>query len=140
MTVNHHVLIVEDDPGTSHLLTQIVRRAGYEAVLARNGHEALAYLDGHPTHLLLLDLMMRGMDGWTLLTRIRADERLAHLPVVIVTAVHPREQPARLAEYKGMYEAYFVKPFEVDKLVETIERLLNSTRPDRDTRALGMDG
>jgi CheY-like chemotaxis protein len=136
MTASRQVLIVEDDPGTSHLLIQIVRRAGYEAALARNGHEALAYLDGHPTHLLLLDLMMRGMDGWTLLTRLRADERLAHLPVVIVSAVHPREQPARLAEYEGMYEAYFVKPFEVDKLVETIDQILNSTPPDRETQDL----
>lgn len=136
MTASRLVLIVEDDPGTSDLLVQIVRMAGYQAVLAHNGHEALAYLDGHTPHLLLLDLMMPRMDGWTLLSHIRADERMAPIPVMIVSAMHPREKPERFAQYKGMYQAYFVKPFDVDKLVATIDQLLSSPQPYRTTQDL----
>jgi two-component system OmpR family response regulator len=119
------VLIVEDDPGTSGLLLQIVRRAGYEPALARSGREALRDLDQSGADLLLLDLMMKEMDGWTLLDIVRGDSRFASVPVIIISARHPREDPTRVEAYADKYDAYFVKPFEVDELVATMGRILS---------------
>lgn len=124
MASNRRVLIVEDDPGTSGLLLQIVRRAGYEPVLARSGKEALRHLEQAGADLLLLDLMMKEMDGWTLLDIVRGDARFATLPAVIISARHPREDPARVEAYADRYEAYLVKPFEVDELVSVMGRIL----------------
>ena len=125
MANNRRVLIVEDDPGTSGLLVQIVRRAGYEPALARSGREALRDLDQSGADLLLLDLMMKEMDGWTLLDIIRADSRFPSLPVIIISARHPREDPTRVEAYADKYDAYLVKPFEVDELVATMGRILS---------------
>ena len=119
------VLIVEDDPGTSGLLLQIVRRAGYEPALARSGREALRDLDQSGADPLLLDLMMKEMDGWTLLDIVRGDSRFASVPVIIISARHPREDPTRVEAYADKYDAYFVKPFEVDELVATMGRILS---------------
>jgi CheY-like chemotaxis protein len=118
------ILVVEDDPGTSYLLEQIVQRAGYTPVLARRGHEALHLLRETGVDLVLLDLMMKKMDGWTLLETIKADPHLSEIPVLIVSARHPREDPLRTEAHADMFEAYFVKPFEVDELVAKLAELL----------------
>lgn len=127
MANNRRVLIVEDDSGTSALIVQIVRRAGYEPILARSGPEALRLLAEASADLLLLDLMMKEMDGWTLLDMIRADPKFATLPAIIISARHPREDPIRVATYADKYDAYFVKPFEVDKLMATMAEILDAS-------------
>jgi len=124
MADKRRVLIVEDDPGTSHLLAQIVKRTGYIASLARTGTEGLSRLRKEGADLLLLDLMMRDMDGWTLLETIRADEQFSTLPVVIISARHPQEDPQRTEEHAGMFDDYLVKPFEVDELVAKLREIL----------------
>ncbi len=124
MAQKRRVLVVEDDPGTIDLLGQIVERAGYRPVLARSGRQALRLLQERGVDLVLLDLMMKEMDGWTLLESIKADERFSGLPVLIISAKHPREDPKRTKAHADMFEDYFVKPFEVDKLVARMAEFL----------------
>lgn len=126
MADKRRVLIVEDDPGTSGLLLQIVRRAGYEPALARSGPQALHELDRAGADLLLLDLMMKGMDGWAVLDSVRSDDRFASLPVLIISARHPREDPTRVEAYADKYDGYFVKPFELNELVAAMARFLDA--------------
>jgi DNA-binding response OmpR family regulator len=118
------ILIVEDDLGTIHLLEQIVRRAGYQPVLARGGEEGLRLLREEGADLILLDLMMRGVDGWTLLESIKTDARFSPIPVIIISAKHPREDPTRTSTHADMFEDYLTKPFEVDELVARLQELL----------------
>lgn len=127
MATKHRILVVEDDAGTAHLLAQIVQRAGYVAVVARGAREALAYLQEEEADLLLLDLMMREMDGWSLLEIIKSDARLAPLPVIIVSARHPQEDPVRTQAHAGMFVDYLLKPFEVDELVARIKQVLGQS-------------
>ncbi len=124
MAQRHRILIIEDDPGTLNLLEQIVRRAGYEPYLARGAQEGLERLRKDGADLLLLDLMMRNMDGWTLLERIKADDHLRQVPVIIISARHPREDPVRTEAHAGMFEGYLVKPFEVNVLLARIGEIL----------------
>ncbi len=124
MAQKHRILIVEDDPGTLNLLEQIVRRAGYEPCLARGAQEGLDRLQQDGADLLLLDLMMRNMDGWSLLEKIKADDLLRQIPVIIISARHPKEDPERTEAHAGMFEGYLVKPFEVNALIAKIGEIL----------------
>jgi DNA-binding response OmpR family regulator len=124
MTPEKRVMIVEDDPGTINLLSQIVKRAGYQPILARGGWEALHLLQEGGADLVLLDLMMKGMDGWALLESIKADDRLGHVPVIIISAKHPAEDPRQVEAHAGKFEDYLLKPFEVDELVARMSHLL----------------
>jgi DNA-binding response OmpR family regulator len=124
MAQRRRVLIVEDDLGTINLLGQIVKRAGYEPILARGGQEGLDLLQERGVDLVLLDLMMREMDGWALLRAIRADDRLGTVPVIIISAKHPAEHPRQMEAHAGMFEEYLVKPFEVDELVNKMAEVL----------------
>lgn len=124
MAEKHRVLIVEDDPGTINLLRHIVLRAGYEPILARGGKEGLRLLQEGGADLILLDLMMRDMDGWTVLETIKTDDRFCTLPVIIVSAKAPSEHPGAMDTHAAKFEAYFIKPFEINELLAKISELL----------------
>lgn len=86
------VLVVEDDPDVRDTLAEVLREAGYQAVVAEDGLEALSILrqeaaGGHRPSLILLDLMMPRMDGWQFRQEQLADPGLASIPVLVVTAV-----------------------------------------------------
>jgi DNA-binding response OmpR family regulator len=121
------ILIVEDNSGTMNLLNQIVQRAGYQSILARGGQEALDLLQAGKVDLILLDIMMRDVNGWTVLKTIKEDAILCDVPVIIVSAMAPSEHPPQIEAHTGMYEDYFVKPFEIDVLVASIAKALSQS-------------
>jgi DNA-binding response OmpR family regulator len=128
MAEKQRVLIIEDDAGTLNLLNHIVLRAGYQPILASRGQEGLHLLETVGADLILLDIMMRGMDGWTVLEKIKQDARWGTTPVVIVSAKGPSEHASQMDSYAAMYEDYFLKPFSVDDLVAKISEILQSRR------------
>jgi CheY-like chemotaxis protein len=84
---SEHILIVEDDKNLRDSLFDALSLEGYEVVVAEHGQAALQYLrTGARPCLILLDLMMPVMDGWTLRREILKDQALADIPVVVMTA------------------------------------------------------
>jgi CheY-like chemotaxis protein len=80
-------LVVEDDTATRAALVLLLQAEGCAADSVPDGRQALAYLSAHqPPRLILLDMMMPVMDGWTFLAERRKDQALAAVPVVIFTA------------------------------------------------------
>lgn len=124
--VKKQILIVEDDIGTLHLLQQIVLRAGYQPLLARGGSEAMTLLQQSAIDLVLLDIVLRDTDGWTVLKSIRAEPRLNNVPVFIVSGRSPSEYRSEMQVLDKLYDDYFLKPFEVHLLVERIGAALNN--------------
>jgi two-component system chemotaxis response regulator CheY len=124
MAEKKRILIVEDSSTTLALLREIVQRAGYEPLHASRGWIALDRLRKDGADLVFLDLMMKDMDGWSLLEEIKADERLAPIPVFIISARHPKEDPVAVEAHEHMFEEYYVKPFEVDALVNRLREIL----------------
>jgi DNA-binding response OmpR family regulator len=120
------ILIIEDDTGTMNLLEQIVMRAGYEPVLAHGGQAGLRLLQETDIDLILLDIRMKDVDGWTVLMTLKADPRFSDIPVLIVSAKTPAEHPSRMEALADLYEDYFVKPFEVDDLIARIAQVLKT--------------
>jgi CheY-like chemotaxis protein len=109
------VLIVEDDPELRHMMVQMLALEGFEPESAGDGLEALQMLRApgpHP-HVIVLDMMMPRMDGWEFCREQRRDPRLAHIPVVVLSAA-PREWLQIPAA------AVLSKPFDYDRLLAAI--------------------
>ena len=122
--VRTHRLLVADDSVTSRmLLKNILETAGYQVTTAVDGLEAFTTLRTGEFELVVSDVEMPRMDGFELTAKIRAEPKLAELPVVLVTALGSREHQERGIDVGA--NAYIVKSsFDQSNLLEIIDRLL----------------
>ena len=125
--MSHHIVIIDDDREMVTLGRLILEREGFKIMSASNGEDGLALLEREHSQvsLVLLDIMMLGMDGWEVLTHIRNNEKLAHIPVIMLTARHYLEDEKETATYSDLFNGYVVKPFVVKDLLSKIEDLLD---------------
>jgi DNA-binding response OmpR family regulator len=121
------ILMIEDDREMVTLGKLILEREGYDVVAAYGGAEGLEFLQREDAaiDLLLLDIMMIGVDGWQVLTAVKADEKLRHIPVIMLTARHYLEDEEQTANYADKFEHYIVKPFVVRDLLAKIAEVLS---------------
>ena len=113
------VLVIEDDQAIRELLTIVLAAEGYDIRVATNGREGLVMVDQWRPHLVLLDLLMRDMDGWT----FRAEQRrhgLADIPVLILTGAGDPD-----AQAEALAAPVLHKPFELDELLRSVQGLVN---------------
>ena len=87
MAAGKHILVVEDDDGLRRLLRQSLSLAGYMVTEARGGFEALRQLDHQLPDVIVLDLVMPGVDGFSVAAETAVHARTRHIPIVIVTAL-----------------------------------------------------
>jgi DNA-binding response OmpR family regulator len=113
------VLVVEDEPDTVFLLKHILRSAGFNVLGATNGPEAIRKLSDVKPHLVLLDLMMPGMDGWETYQYMR---KVSDVPVMIISAIANRDDVVR-ALRQGV-DDYMTKPFLNGEVVARVEAIL----------------
>jgi DNA-binding response OmpR family regulator len=121
--MSRRVLVVDDEPNIVMSLEFLMRRAGFEVAIARNGKEALAALDGVPPDLLLLDVMMPEFDGYEVCERIRARPEWSATKIIMLTA-RGREVERERGLALGA-DAYVTKPFSTRDLVEQVKRMLD---------------
>jgi len=121
----HRVLVVEDNGNARESLLMLLEAQGFDAEGAENGREALRVLrEGYDACLILLDLMMPIMDGWTFRIEQRQDARLADIPVAVLTAtVNPGQEAQRLGAV-----AAFQKPLDLDRLLELVAQYCPKSR------------
>jgi two-component system alkaline phosphatase synthesis response regulator PhoP len=120
------ILMIEDDREMVTLGQFILEREGYEVLVAYSGTDGLELLRQETgVDLLLLDIMMIGMDGWQVLTEVKSDEDLRHIPVIMLTARHYLEDEDETANYSDKFEHYVVKPFVVRDLLAKIAEVLD---------------
>ena len=120
------VVIADDDPATGAVLTAMLRRTGAECHLARNGAEALALVREVLPDALILDVNMPGMDGFEVLTTLRADVLTARIPVVLLTARQQEEDVLR--GFSCGANDYITKPFNPVEIAARVARYLPRTR------------
>ena len=125
--MTHRILMIDDDREMITLGRLILEREGFEVISAHGGLEGLEILNkaDQQIDLILLDIMMLGMDGWQVLQIIKSNEKLAHIPVIMLTARHYLEDESETSNYAGMYNGYVVKPFVVRDLLGKIKDLIN---------------
>ncbi len=115
-----HVLVVEDDPGIRSLLHDILRESGYTVSLAETGDAALEQMRQQRPDLVLLDLMLPGMNGWTFLRTRERDRELATVPVLVISA----SGPSGTAHAQELGAPVFLdKPFDIGELLAAVDRL-----------------
>lgn len=120
--MSKRILIVDDEPNIVMSLEFLMKRAGFEVAIARNGREALGALAGTPPDLLLLDVMMPEFDGYEVCERIRADPAWAATKIVMLTA-RGRDSERDRGLALGA-DAYVTKPFSTRELVAQVEAML----------------
>jgi CheY-like chemotaxis protein len=121
-TRKRSVLIVDDDATITSVLEFLLADSGYEVRSAGDGRVALQLSEEWHPDLILLDLMMPVMNGWEVMTRLRANPEMRHIPVLILSA---DQNVARKAMDLGA-EGYIAKPFDVDDLLSRVASLLKS--------------
>ncbi len=119
------ILIADDSPTEVLLFQQIMQTLGHETIVARDGEEAERLIVERVPDLVILDVVMPQKDGYQVCRRIRREDRLKHIKVIIVST---RNQESD--KYWGMRQgadAYFGKPFDISDLVEIVRNLLDGT-------------
>ncbi len=116
------VLVVDDEPNIVLSLEFLMKKAGFEVEVARNGQEALAAIARRPPDVLLLDVMMPEMDGFEVCERLRADPRGRATKVVMLTA-RGRDSERQRGLALGA-DAYVTKPFSTRDLVARVKAML----------------
>lgn len=120
------ILIVDDEPFNVDYLEQELEDLHYETVSASNGQEALEKLQSESPDLVLLDIMMPVMDGFAVLTQLKADSRLRDIPVIIISANNDLQSVVKGIEQGA--EDYLPKPFEPVLLHARISSSLEKKR------------
>jgi CheY-like chemotaxis protein len=118
------LLLVEDNAMNRDMLSRRLARAGFETVIAVDGAQALEQLEAERPALVLLDMNLPVLDGWTVCERIRAHEELARTPIIALTA-HAMAEDRKRALAAGC-DDYATKPVDFPALVSKIEGLLKS--------------
>mgnify|MGYP000580746677 CR=1 FL=1 len=120
------IIVAEDEYDSLQTISMILKHNGIQLHIARNGRECLHLLQQVTPTVVILDLMMPELDGWATLAQIRADQRIAHLPVVAVTAYYSVEmmEEARLAGFDG----FFNKPVSPTKFVQKLAEIVSKKR------------
>jgi len=114
------ILVVDDEPDIRDSIADLLRAEDFDVATAADGADALAYIRAprNAVGLILLDLMMPEVDGWAFRREQLADQSIASIPVVIMSAVHDvRAAAASLAAAD-----FLIKPIELAKLLNVVQR------------------
>lgn len=128
------LLIVEDDPGIAAFVCKGFREQGYTVNHVTDGHEALALACAQPHDAAIVDLMLPGLDGLSLIRQLRA--RGQHLPILILSARHSVDD--RVLGLQTGSDDYLVKPFSFIELQARVQALLRRRGEPNDTPLLRL--
>ena len=118
-TMAKTILIVEDDKFLRELIVQKLLKEGYDISEAIDGEEGIKKIKTEKPDLILLDLILPGIDGFEVLSRMKADEKLAKIPVIILSNLGQREEIERglkLGANDYMIKAHFTPREIIDKI------------------------
>ncbi len=113
------ILVVEDQQEIRELIAKYLSKEGYEVVVAQQGFEALEAFENQNIHLVLLDVMMPGINGFEVLAEIR---KVSEVPVIMLTA--KQEEVDRLKGFQLGVDDYVIKPFSPRELIKRIQVFL----------------
>jgi DNA-binding response OmpR family regulator len=128
MTRATRILVADDDPSILRLLQLNFELEGFEVHTASDGEDALAKARSTSPDVVVLDVMMPGLDGWEVCRRLKEDEAMHEVPVILLTALG-QEQERRHGMSVGAAE-YVMKPFDPEELVSVVRGTLTGAGRD----------
>lgn len=121
-----NILVIEDDEIVARTIERSLRGNEFKVTVANSGVEGLKTARRQPTHLVLLDVIMPGMDGYTVCREMRADPLLTNIPILFLTAKAKDED--RITGFLAGADDYLTKPFNIDELILRIRAILRRAR------------
>lgn len=118
--MSHTILVVDDEERMRKLIGAYLKKEGYEVLEAENGLEVLTVFKSRNIHLLILDVMMPVMDGWTVCTELR---KLSDVPIILLTA--KGEDDDKILGFELGTDHYITKPFNMRLLMAKVKSLIN---------------
>ncbi len=119
------ILVIDDDPAISELVSINLEMAGYDVSQAEDGIKGQALALQLQPDLIMLDLMLPKLDGFTVCQRLRRDERTADIPVLMLTALGQTQD--KVDGFNAGADDYLTKPFEVEEMLARVRALLRRT-------------
>lgn len=116
------ILLVDDDRDFSQLLEFDLKKKGYQVVVALNGEEGLERVQAENPDLIVLDIKMPKMDGYTFVRRLKKDNLAKNTPLIVLTSYEPMKDMFQL---EGITE-YYVKSVNMEGLLKAIEKNLTA--------------
>lgn len=117
------VLLVEDDRALRRYLEVVLQRTGYAVISAGDGLEAMRFLLTARVDIVVTDALMPNLDGYGLCRFVRSSTHLAHLPIILLSALDPKNS----TDESEQVNAFLAKPVSPDELIQTIHRLRRSS-------------
>ena len=112
------LVVIDDDPSVLDLMSRFLTKEGFDVHTASNGREGLELAKTKHPVAITTDVMMPGMDGWSVITALKADPDTAHIPIILVTITDNREMGVAL----GVFE-YLAKPVDWNRLRGVLDRI-----------------
>ena len=132
------VLVIDDDPAVLTIASKRLQSEGIRTLTADNGADGLRMVKEHRPEVVVLDLMMPGMHGYTLIQEIRNDASLSHVRILVTSAKTYSSDIERTQRLGA--DRYLSKPYDLQKFWDTIAELLGETRPPFTIRFWGTRG
>ncbi|OAI54586.1 hypothetical protein AYO44_03325 [Planctomycetaceae bacterium SCGC AG-212-F19] len=126
---SYTILVVDDSPSVRRVLTTLLKRAGWNVLLAKDGLDALEVLHhtARPPDLILLDVEMPRMDGFELLATLRGEESYRAIPVVMVTSRAGEKHRHKALELGA--KGYVIKPYQDEALLQFVRQKIQQSQP-----------
>ena len=122
--MNDTILIVEDEVRLRFLLRDYLKKDGFTVLEASDGEEALNIFSQNNVNLIVLDVMMPRINGYKISRLLKFDAKYKNIPILMVTA-RSQEEDKLIGEETGADE-YITKPFDLDEVVKTVQKYLNT--------------
>ncbi len=117
------VLVVDDEPTNIELLEGYLSK-DYDILKAHDGNEAMIIVEANPPDIILLDIMMPGMNGYEVCKKLKDDRNTNHIPIVMVTALHEKEDRNKAIEAGA--DDFITKPFDIIELTVRVKSYLRT--------------
>lgn len=129
------ILLVDDEPSMVMVTKKVVEIGGYEVIVAVDGREGLEKAYALKPDLIMLDVMLPKLNGYSMCALLKQDQLYRHIPIVMLSAKSQEED--RLMGMECGADAYIVKPYESRKLLEEIRTLLANGASEQNPKAGG---
>ena len=127
MTEKKRILVVDDEPDFCSIVQGNLEKEGFEVEVAYDGNEGLSKVKANPPDAIVLDVMMPEKDGYAVCKEIKEDDKLADIPIVMLTAVASHVTSTRYSHYDGMSmeaDDYLPKPASAEDITQSLKGLL----------------
>jgi len=117
------IMLVDDEPEFTFIIRKILEKEGFQVVETHSGRECLEKVESENPDLILLDIMMPEMDGWEVCKRIKENEKLSSIPIMMLTIKFQQDFKLKSFEYAGC-DGYITKPINKEKLLKAVRWVL----------------